>query len=133
MINRDPAERSLGDLFRDLSQQATTLIRQEMQLARTEVSERAGAWVSDGIWIGAGVVLLQLALGTAVAAIVLGLVAAGISPAVGAGLVAAVLLVVGAVIVQFRVSAIRRRRMEPLRSIHSIKETARWLKHEATS
>ena len=56
------ADRSIGDLLRDLLQQASTLIRQELELARTEVGERASALVSDGVWIGAGVLLLHTAL-----------------------------------------------------------------------
>ena len=49
-----PSERSLIDLFRDLSQQAYTLIRQEMALAKTEAGERVSALMTDAIWIGAG-------------------------------------------------------------------------------
>jgi hypothetical protein len=33
-------ERSLGDLFGDLSRQLTTLIRQEIELARTEMTAK---------------------------------------------------------------------------------------------
>jgi len=123
-------DRSLIELFRDLSQQAYTLIRQEVALAKTEVSERANAMASDAIWIGAGVLLIHMALGTAIAAIVLALGAAGMSLATAAALVATVLIVIGAIVVQSRVSAIRRRRLVPGRAVHEIKETGQWLKDQ---
>src|SRR5262245_40922034 len=124
----DQSERSLIDLFRDLSQQAYMLIQQEVALAKTEVSERASAMMTDAIWIGAGALLIHMALGTAVAAIVLALGAAGMALPAAAALVAALLLVVGGVVVQSRVSAIRRRRTVPTRAFREIKETGQWLK-----
>ena len=124
------AERSLIDLFRDLSQQAYTLIRQEVALAKTEVSERLSSMVSDAIWIGAGVLLIHMALGTAVAAIVLALGAAGMPLATAAALVAGALIVIGVVVVQWRISAIRRRRVVPTRTVSELKETGQWLRDQ---
>ena len=126
------AERSLIDLVRDLSQQAYVLIRQEVALAKSEVSERASAMMSDAIWIGAGVLLIHMALGTAIAAIVLALGAAGMPLPTAAALVAALLLVIGGVVVQSRVSAIRRRRAVPARAFREIKETGQWLKDQTS-
>lgn len=126
------ADRSIGDLLGDLLQQALTLIRQEVQLARTEVSERASALVSDAVWMGAGVLLLHTALVTAVAAIVLALGQAGMSFPAAAALVTAVLVAAGGVIIQSRVSAIRRRRTVPSQTVDSIKETGQWLRDQAS-
>jgi DNA-binding Lrp family transcriptional regulator len=126
------ADRSIGDLLRDLFQQGSTLIRQELELARTEVGERASALVSDGVWIGAGVLLLHTALVTAVAAVVLALGQAGMSFPAAAALVAVVLVAIGGLIIQLRVSAIRRRRLLPSRTVDSIKETGQWLRDQAS-
>jgi hypothetical protein len=41
MANGDRVERSLGELFQELSQDTSTLIRQEVALARAEITERA--------------------------------------------------------------------------------------------
>jgi membrane protein implicated in regulation of membrane protease activity len=124
------SERSLIDLFRELSQQAYTLIRQEVALAKTEVNERASAMMTDAIWIGAGALLINLAFGTGVAAIVLALGAAGMPLPTAAALVAVVLLAIGGFVVQSRVSAIRRRRVLPTRAVEEIKETGQWLKDQ---
>ena len=126
------SERSLIDLFRDLSQQAYLLIRQEVALAKTEVSEQASALLTDAIWIAAGILLIHMALGTAIAAIVLTLGAAGMPLPTAAALVAALLLVIGGVVIQLRVSAIRRRRAVPTRALHEIKETGQWLKDQTS-
>lgn len=126
------SERSLVDLFRDLSQQAYLLIRQEVALAKTEVSEQATALLTDAVWIGAGVLLIHMALGTAIAAVVLALGAAGMPLPAAAGLVAALLLVIGGVVVQLRISAVRRRRAVPARALHEIKETGQWLKDQTS-
>lgn len=125
-----PSERSLIDLFRDLSQQAYTLIRQEVALAKTEAGERVNALMADAIWIGAGVLLIHMALGTAVAAIVVALSAAGMPLATAAALVAAVLIVIGGFVVRWRVSAIRHRRVMSTRIADELKETRQWLKDQ---
>jgi len=50
-------ERSLGDLFSDLSRETTTLVRQEVQLAQSELTQSAtevargiGMLVAGGEW-----------------------------------------------------------------------------------
>jgi hypothetical protein len=126
------SERSLIDLFRELSQQAYTLIRQEVALAKTEVSEQASAMMTDAIWIGAGALLIHMALGTAVAAVVMALGATGMPLPTAAALVAGVLIVIGGFVVQSRVSAIRRRRVIPTRAVEEIKETGQWLKDQTS-
>ena len=126
------SERTLIDLFKDLTQQASALISQQVALAKTEVSERANAMMTDAIWIGVGVLLIHLALGTGVAAIVLALGAAGMSLPAAAALVAGLLIVIGGVIVQSRVAAIRRRRAQPTRAFDEIKETGQWLKDQTS-
>ena len=126
------SERSLIDLFRELAQQAYTLIHQEVELAKTEVGERVSAMMADAVWIGAGLLLVHMALGTGVAAIVLALGAAGMQLPVAAALVAVVLLAIGGFVVQSRVAAIRRRRVAPARAIREIKETGQWLKDQTS-
>jgi uncharacterized membrane protein YqjE len=71
---RDPdglRDQSIGDLLRQLSQETSTLVRQEMALARAELTEkgkRAGA--GAGMLGGAGIAAL-LTLGTLTACVIL--------------------------------------------------------------
>jgi uncharacterized membrane protein YqjE len=83
-------EPSTGELISRLTQQSTELIRSELQLAKTEMTEKAKhAGVGVGMFGGAGVVALY-GLGTLIAAIVLAL--ALLLPAWLSALIVAVVL-----------------------------------------
>ena len=96
--NADLRDRSIGDLFGKLSAETSTLIRQEMELARAELTEKGkqagkGAGVFGGAatvaLLGAGaitaglVMLLGLLIPDWLAAIVVGLVFVGIAALLG--------------------------------------------------
>jgi hypothetical protein len=123
-------ERSVAELFTDLSQQLSTLVRQEALLARTEVAHRLQAFARDAVVIGVGVALALAALMAATAALVLLLIQLNVLPWIAAVIVAAVLAVVAGVLVQARLSAMRRRTVAPVETVESIKETAQWIKKE---
>ena len=92
----DPSDRSVGELVRSLSEDLTTLVRDEIRLAQAEVSDKAKkAGVGVGAFGGAGVLALY-GLGVLIAAAVLGL-AAVVSPWLAALIVAVVLFVVAGV------------------------------------
>jgi hypothetical protein len=66
-------DKPLGELVQDLSRQTSTLIRQEMRLAQTELAEKGRhAGRGAGIFGGAGVVALY-GVGALIAAAILGL------------------------------------------------------------
>lgn len=49
-----PQERSLGELFADLTRDTTTLVRQELNLAKTEMTQKAASVGKDVGMIAAG-------------------------------------------------------------------------------
>lgn len=67
-------ERSLPDLVGGLLGQVSTLLRQEVQLARAEVGEKAGRAATAILPLGAGAALLMAALVVLLLAAVSGLV-----------------------------------------------------------
>jgi hypothetical protein len=94
----DLRERSLGELFGKLSNETSTLIRQEMELARAELAEKGkeagkGAGLFGGAatvaLLGAGaitagiILLLDLAIAAWLAAILVGLVYVGVAALLG--------------------------------------------------
>ncbi len=94
----DLREHSIGELFSKLSNETSTLIRQEMELARAELTEKGkeagkGAGLLGGAatvaLLGAGaitagiVLLLDLAIAAWLAAIIVGLVYVGVAAIVG--------------------------------------------------
>lgn len=124
-------ERSLGELFTDLSQQTSTLIRHEMALARTEMTQKAAQMGRDAAYIGAGGALAYAATLTAVAAVVLVMVRLGVEPWLAATGTAALVGIVAYVLVSSHAKSLRKQTLTPDETIDSVKETAQWLKNEA--
>ena len=94
----DLRERSIGELFSKLSNETSTLIRQEMELARAEMTEKGKeAGKGAGLFGGAGAVgllgagaltagvilLLDLAIAAWLAAIIVGLVYVAVAAFLG--------------------------------------------------
>src|SRR5215470_1922808 len=95
-------DRSLPEIFVDLFQQLTTLLRNEGQLARAELSEKIDKVTGAGIILGAGALLLLPGLVLLLDAVAEFLVEAGIRPSIaaliaggGALLLGVILLIVG--------------------------------------
>jgi Putative Actinobacterial Holin-X, holin superfamily III len=90
-------DRSLGELVQDLSRQTSTLIRQEMRLAQTELADKGRhAGRGAGMFGGAGVVALY-GVGALVAAAILGL-ATVLEPWIAAAAIGAGLLLVAGIL-----------------------------------
>lgn len=53
-MEQERDQRSLGELFQELSQETTTLIRQEVNLAKTEMTEKATQAGKDAGFVAAG-------------------------------------------------------------------------------
>lgn len=88
----DPADASIGDLVRNMSQDLSTLVRDEIRLAQAEVGQKAKkAGIGIGAFGGAGVIALY-GLGVLITAAVLALALA--VPAWLAALIVAVVLFV---------------------------------------
>ena len=64
--------RPLAELFTELSHETRTLIKQEMELARIEMSQKISQIVKDVAALGIGGILLYSGFLTLIAAIVLG-------------------------------------------------------------
>jgi hypothetical protein len=130
MANGQRDERSLGELFQELSQDTSALIRQEMALARVEMTDRATAFARDSALIAAGAVLAHVALLALTAACILGLVQLGLQGWLSALIVAAIFAVGGGVMAASGRAALKRRSLTPVETVDSIKETAQWLKNQ---
>ena len=122
-------ERPLGELFAELKQETRTLIKQEMELVRVELSAKVSQLVKDLIALGVGGVLLYTGILTLVTAIVLGL-AKFMPPWLSALLVSVVLLVIGAVLLMKGVTDLKKMKVAPEKSTESLKETSQWIKSE---
>jgi Putative Actinobacterial Holin-X, holin superfamily III len=121
-------DRPLGQLFGDLSRQLGTLVRKEIELARTEMTGRATAVGRDAGILGAGVAALYAAFLAVMFAVILLLADAGITPWVAALLVGVVVAIVGAGLVAAGRSGLARSDVAPKATIETLKEDAQWAK-----
>jgi hypothetical protein len=121
-------ERSLGELFGDLTQQLGTLVRQEVQLARTEMTAKAGRVGRDVASLAAGAAILYAGfLGLMIAAILL-LATLGLPAWVSALIVGAVVAIIGVVLVMRGRDALQKEELVPERTIRTLKEDAEAVK-----
>lgn len=133
--------RSLADLFKNLRDETTLLVRQELELAKTEMSEKAAKAGRNAGYIGAGSVLahaaaIVLLLGLS-ALLYYGLVEWGISHMIAGWLapliVGAVVGLIGYVLIQKGVSTLKHESFVPRKTVDSLKENQQWLSHKATA
>ena len=129
----DLRERPIGELFSKLSNETSTLIRQEMELARAELTEKGKeAGKGAGLFGGAGAVGL-LGAGALTAGVIL-LLATAI-----AGWLAAVLVGLVYVAVAAFLALQGRKRIQaatppmPEQTIDTVKEDVEWAKTRARS
>ena len=123
-------DRSLGELFSDLSQQTADLIRQEMRLAKAELSEKLADVGRHAMMIGVGDrVRPRGRRSRSAAAIALLLIEVGVEPWLAAVITAAADGPAAYVLAQSGISALRKKSIAPVETIHSLKETTQWLKN----
>jgi uncharacterized membrane protein YqjE len=123
----DLHDQSIGDLLKRLSQDTSTLVRQEMALARAELTEqgkRAGA--GAGMLGGAGVAGL-LTLG-ALTATVIGVLDTGMAFWLAALIVTVVWAAVAGVLALQGRSKIKEATPPAPQTVETVKEDVRWAK-----
>jgi uncharacterized membrane protein YqjE len=121
-------DQSTGDLVKQLSQQVSSLVRQEVELAKVEMADKGKkAWVGIGMFGGAGVAAL-LALGAVTAFLILVLDLA--MPVWAAALIVAVLwaAVAGVLALRGREKVKEVGTPIPEQTAESVKEDVEWLK-----
>jgi putative superfamily III holin-X len=128
MSNTQAQERSLGELFAELSRETSELVRHEMTLAKAELSQKAARVGKDVGLISMGGALAYAGLLTLVAALVIGLADAGLEWWASALLVGAVVTTVGYLSTQKGLTALKREQVTPTETIDTLKENAQWAK-----
>jgi Putative Actinobacterial Holin-X, holin superfamily III len=119
----DGLERTLGQLVADATHDISSIVHSEIALAKAEISSDAKkAGIGAGMFAVAGVFAF-LALILLLIAAAYGLVAAGLSPWLAFLVVAAVLLLIGTVLVLAGVRSVRKVKGKPERTIRNAKET----------
>ena len=124
-------ERSIGELFGQLSQDMTLLVRQEVQLARTEMTEKLSRLTTNLISVGAGGFVAYLGGLALMAALILAIRdLANISLAWSALIVGAILAIVGYVMMQKGLKELKTTELAPRRSVENIKDDVQSIKED---
>lgn len=119
-------DRSLGDLFAELSRETGVLVRKEVELATTEMTNKAKTAGAHAGVVAAGGALAHAGLLVLLAAFVIGLAQLGVTPWLSALIVALVTMGAGFVLVTTGLTRLRQTSVTPTQTIESVKETAQW-------
>lgn len=125
-------ERSLGDLFADLAQDTSTLVRQELQLAGSEIGERASQVGKDAGMLAVGGALLLAGLLAFIATLILALGALGLPTWLAALIVSMVFLGAGYALIARARAALKKVDLLPRHTIETLKEDQEWIRDQAT-
>lgn len=121
--------KSLGDLVSRLTDGFSTLARQEVALAKAEISQKAREVVVDFGMLGTGAALGFAALLTLVASAVLGL--ALVIPAWASALVVGVVVaLVAFAVAKAGLNKLGHADLKPRQTVDSMKENKRWMKEQ---
>jgi uncharacterized membrane protein YqjE len=124
-------ERSIGELFGELTQDMTLLVRQEVQLARVELEQKASriAGALGGLGTGGFVAYLgALALMAGVILLLADL--AGIEVWISALIVGAILAIAGYVMLQGGLRKLKQTDLTPRRTVETLKDDVQWAKEQ---
>lgn len=126
---RPRQERSLGTLFSDLASETSLLIRQEIALAKAEISAKLAAFGTGIGMLVAGGLIAWSGLLVLLAAGVLGL-SKVVEPWLAALIVGGAVLVIGAGLVFLGKRRISADKLVPQRTIRSLKDDGEWAKEQ---
>jgi hypothetical protein len=122
------SEPSLGQLFGDLTRQLSTLIRQEVDLARTEVTAKAASTARDGAFIGVGALLVYAAMLGLMATVILGLIDAGLEPWLSALIVSVMVAAAGGGLIVVGRKRLAQADLAPTRTLETLRDDAELVK-----
>lgn len=121
-------EKSLGDLFADLSRETSTLVREEVRLAQVEMTQKATkVGKASGMMFAGGFVAYAGFLAI-VAGIACALVAMGMAAWIAAIVTGVVVAVIGGLLVMQGIAAIKHLDLVPRQTVETLKEDKEWLK-----
>lgn len=126
-LQRISERESIGDILKELAYQSAALVRDEVALAKQELSEKLKSLQSATLVIIFGALFGFLALSAACAAAIIGL-AEYIAPWQSALVVAAVLGITALIMVFTGIRMLNKTNLKPEQTIRTLEENKEWLK-----
>ena len=119
----------LGDLFGDLATDMSNLVRQEVALAKVEISQKAKYVGKNVGYLVVGGAVAYAALLAIIAAIIMLL--DNVMPSWGAALlVGVVVAIIGWLLINKAVTALQQTDVTPHETVETLKEDAAWVKQQ---
>ncbi len=127
--NRSMENRPLGDLFGDLATEMSNLVRQEVALAKVEVTQKAKYVGRNVGYLVVGGAVAYAALLAILAAIIMLL--ARVVPNWGAALIVGVVVAgIGWMLIGKAMMALQQADLTPRETVETLKEDATWMKQQ---
>lgn len=123
------AEPTLGDLFSSLTEDMSTLIRKEVDLARTETMEKVSIATRSVVSMVAGGMIAYAGLIGVVIAVIVGL-SRWMPLWLSALIVGLVVMVIGAIMIMSGRSSLQNMTVVPEQTVESMKENTEWAKEQ---
>ena len=128
-INENRSDKPLGELFSDLASEMSNLVRQEVELAKVEVGQKAKHVGRNIGYLVVGGAIAYAALLAVIAAIILLL--DRVMPNWGAALLVGVVVAgIGWLLIGKAVSALQQTDVTPRETVETLKEDAAWMKQQ---
>ena len=124
-------DQSLGELFGALLKDTTTLVRQEISLAKAELGQKASRLGRDVGWLAAGGALAYAGLLALLAALIGLLAHAGMAWWAAALVVGVVVAGTGGFLVGKGLNALKQADLAPRQTLESIREDKQWIQDRA--
>jgi len=127
--SREMENKPLGDLFGDLASEMSNLVRQEVSLAKVEISQKAKyAGRNIGYLVVGGAVAYAAVLALIAAAIML---LGRVMPDWGAALLVGLVVAgIGWLLIGKALSALHQMDVTPRETVETLKEDAAWMKQQ---
>jgi uncharacterized membrane protein YqjE len=128
-MQRARDDRSLGELFANLSRETTTLVRQEVELAKTEMTQKASRVLKNVGFLAIGGAVAYAGLLAIIAAVII-LLAAILPWWLSALLVGIVIAAIGGFLIWKGLDALKKEDLVPRETLESLKEDQEWAKEQ---
>jgi uncharacterized membrane protein YqjE len=128
----DARERPIGELVKDLSQQTSTLVRKEIELARVELQEKGKVAGKGAGMLGGAAAAGLLALGALTAALI-ALLDKAMATWVAALIVMALWAIVALVLAKAGQKSLQKATPPAPQTVETVKEDIQWAKNPTGS
>ena len=116
-----PDGRTIPELLGDTLSQASTLLRNEAELARAELGEKLGQAARGAVLIGVGVAFVAPAVTLLLAALAAALIANGMTPALACLAAAIVAFIVAGVAIAVGLSRLSAEKLRPTATLDQMR------------